>query len=91
MIPCSFFWISFQYIPPDIYPPAPKWVAYERILLRTENGEWSVGITISAGRPRLSAGWNKFSRDNKLKCNQTLFFNLLPDDGSGVVFNVHRH
>lgn len=79
-----------QYIPPDINPPDRKWVAYEKILLRTDDGEWPVGITISAGRARLSAGWNKFTKDNRLKCNQTLFFTLLPDDGSGVVFQVNR-
>lgn len=80
-----------QYIPPDIKPPRRKWMAYEKILLRTTNGEWFVGITITAGRARLSAGWNKFTKDNNLKYNQTLVFNLLPhdeNDANGVVFHV---
>lgn len=63
---------------------------FERIVLRTETGEWPLTITVSSGRPRLSAGWNKFTADNKLKCNETLMFTLLPDDGSVVVFHVYR-
>lgn len=80
----------FQYIPPNIQPPSRKWVPYKKILIRTDNGEWSVGITLCGSRARLSAGWNRFSKDNNLNFNQTLFFTLLPDNGNGVIFYVER-
>ncbi|KAK1393730.1 hypothetical protein POM88_012786 [Heracleum sosnowskyi] len=54
----------------------------------TENGSWKVGLVLSRGTPRCSAGWNKFVRDNSIRLNDTLVFNLLPDNGEGVVFEV---
>ncbi|KAK1396556.1 hypothetical protein POM88_006419 [Heracleum sosnowskyi] len=53
-----------------------QWRVGERVLLRTDEGSWSIGLTVNDGRVRFSTGWNKFARDNELKKRQNLVFNM---------------
>lgn len=58
--------------------------------MRTQIGEWTVGIATSKNRPRYSAGWNAFTKDNKLKYNKSYKFTLLSDEDDGVIFHVEE-
>lgn len=77
-----------QHIPGNVNPFGRQWRAGERVLLRTHNGSWSVGIIYNHRIPRFSAGWNPFAKDNELKMNQTLIFTMVEDDNAPVAFDV---
>lgn len=79
-----------QYIPSSIRHHDRQWRSSEKIILRTKTGEWMVGLSVLRGNARCSAGWNKFSKDNKLKKNETLTFTMIGDEGNGVIFNVTK-
>lgn len=49
----------------------------DEIILQTERGSWRVGLVLSNESPRISAGWNKFIRDNEIELNNRLRFTLL--------------
>ena len=46
----------------------------------TDKGVWDIGITNTPIRPRFSAGWNKFIRDNEYRAGQMLNFTLIEHD-----------
>lgn len=79
--------IILQHIPRAIVPHDRQWIAGEKVLLRTNNGFWSVGIVYNHKIPRFSAGWNLFAKDNKLQLNQSLDFTLV-EDANGIIFDV---
>ncbi|KAK1361763.1 hypothetical protein POM88_046237 [Heracleum sosnowskyi] len=66
-----------------------QWIVGERVLLRTDEGSWSIGLTVNDGRARFSTGWNKFARDNELKRRQNLVFNM-NEGAEGIVFEVTK-
>ncbi|KAK1383336.1 hypothetical protein POM88_021071 [Heracleum sosnowskyi] len=76
-------------IPRFIVPANKQWLVGERVLLRTDEGSWSIGLTVNDGRARFSAGWNKFARDNELKRRQNLVFNMI-EGAEGIVFEVTK-
>ncbi|KAL8146775.1 hypothetical protein AgCh_004493 [Apium graveolens] len=47
------------YIPRYIHPEVHEWAAGEEIVLRTQNGDSLVGLSIEKGKARCSAGWNR--------------------------------
>lgn len=76
-----------QYIPPWLNPGGRQWIAGERVELRTPAVSISVGIVLSNGRARFSAGWNEFVKSNDLNMNDTLNLNLI-EEGQNWVFLV---
>lgn len=46
-------------------------------------------LQLQKGVARCSAGWNKFAKDNMLKINQTVLFNMLADEGNRIIFEIH--
>ncbi|KAK1372123.1 hypothetical protein POM88_038215 [Heracleum sosnowskyi] len=66
-----------------------QWIVGEGVLLRTDEGSWSIGLTVNDGRARFSTGWNKFARDNELKRRQNLVFNM-NEGAEGIVFEVTK-
>lgn len=82
---------SFQYIPNSITPHGRQWMENEKITLRSENGEWQVKIVLSNGLPRISAGWNKFAKDNELIYEQSLTFILVEEEENGAIFEIELH
>lgn len=76
-----------QHIPKTIIPHGRQWIAGEKVLMRTTNGSWSVGIVYNHKIPRFSAGWNLFAKDNGLQQNQNLVFTLV-EDPNGIAFDV---
>lgn len=76
-----------QVIPRYITPRNREWKAGDKVTLVTDNGNWPLGIVMSHGRARFSAGWNKFVRDNRLRNSQVLVFTLVESD-DGPILNV---
>lgn len=51
-----FFHFFIQYIPSNIKHHDRHWMPSEKIILRTGNREWKVGLSISTGNTRCSTG-----------------------------------
>ncbi|WOH09637.1 hypothetical protein DCAR_0729095 [Daucus carota subsp. sativus] len=68
------------FIPQTIQPSCGVWKRTQKIKFITEKGVWDIGITNTEERPRFSAGWNKFIRDNGYKAGQMLNFRLVEHD-----------
>ncbi|KAK1375692.1 hypothetical protein POM88_031885 [Heracleum sosnowskyi] len=68
---------------------SPVLTVGERVLLRTDEGSWSIGLTVNDRRARFSTGWNKFARDNEMKRRQNLVFNM-NEGGERIVFGVTK-
>lgn len=79
-----------QYVPSHITPPGRQWRTNEKITLRTERGEWIVGLVFSGVLPRMSSGWNKFAKENNLKTIRKLLFTMLDNELNVIVFMVSR-
>lgn len=80
----------FQHIPRHIRPQNRDWLAGEQVSLRTPTGNWQVGIVFKNNSlPRFSAGWNKFTRDNKLRKNQKLVFTF-EEEHDGIIFDIRN-
>lgn len=88
MIVLLSYFTVLQHIPRTINPIGRKWRAGEKVLMRTDNGSWSVGIVYNHRSPRFSAGWNIFAKDNEFALNDTLIFTLVEDDNAPVAFDV---
>lgn len=43
---------------------------------------------LSNEKTKCSAAWNKFVRDNKLKLNYNMIFNMVSENKNGVVIEV---
>ncbi|WOH14854.1 hypothetical protein DCAR_0934380 [Daucus carota subsp. sativus] len=54
--------------------PTKTWVSRDNLLLRTNKDEWTVGLVMSNGMPRMLASWNRFVRDNKVEVRDRLVF-----------------
>lgn len=65
------------YIPRNITPTNRNWMKGDKIILQTGRGSWRVGLVLSNDSSRISAGWNKFVRDNDIELNNRLRFTLL--------------
>ncbi|KAF1002491.1 hypothetical protein AG4045_017755 [Apium graveolens] len=76
-----------KHIPKEIHLFHHVFKASDEITLVRNAKSWKVGIVLSNGMPRVSAGWNKFSSDNKLKVADRLIFYFL-DNVDDAVFNV---
>ncbi|KAK1399233.1 hypothetical protein POM88_009096 [Heracleum sosnowskyi] len=77
------------YIPRFIVCANRQWIVGERVILRTDEGSRSIGLTVNDGRARFSTGWNKFARDNEMKRRQKLVFNM-NEEAEGIVFEVTK-
>ncbi|KAK1384936.1 hypothetical protein POM88_022671 [Heracleum sosnowskyi] len=75
------------YIPGYIKPGNRNFKHCERVTFRCENREWEVAIVYSNGIPRFSAGWNQFSKYNKLSLNETVEFTMV-DEEDGLAFEI---
>ncbi|KAK1379093.1 hypothetical protein POM88_025837 [Heracleum sosnowskyi] len=76
-----------EYIPGHIIPQNRKWISGEHVTFRNGDEVWEIGLVYSNGLARFSAGWNKFSREKKVKLNETVVFNLLESEG-GLSFDI---
>lgn len=79
----------WQHIPKHICPRNRSWQAGEDVKLKTDKGSWNVSIVLSNRTGRFSAGWNRFSEDNKLKKSNSLIFTMF-ESAEGIVFNVEK-
>lgn len=61
------------------------WISGRQVIFRRNADTWNIGINVTNGRRRFSAGWNQFVRDNGLKENDEVLFSLQVD---GVTFDI---
>lgn len=76
-----------QLLPKDVSPLGRGWKSGKQVTCVTKNGRWKLGLILSNGCGRFSAGWNQFVRENKLTTGKTLVFNMVSNCDE-VVFNI---
>lgn len=76
-----------QHIPPEVQLNGRDWKDVDEVRCVTEKGSWPISIVLNNGRPRLSAGWNKFARENNLKKSQILGFSMIQGNEE-IVLNI---
>ena len=70
-------------------PAGRDWMVGDEVTFVTNKGNWKIGIVISNGSPRFSAGWNFFIKDNNIKASNTLVFHMTEQDGT-IVFRIEK-
>ncbi|WOG82287.1 hypothetical protein DCAR_0101450 [Daucus carota subsp. sativus] len=73
-----------MFIPIAIHPPNRAWNKGDEVELRTEKGSWRLGMVLHGNRARLSAGWNKFARENEYKVDDVLSWQLMEENDTDV-------
>lgn len=76
-----------HHIPNEVQLNGRYWKDGDEVSCVTEKGSWQIGIVLNNGRPRLSAGWNKFAMENDLNESQILVFSMA-EENEGIVFNI---
>nr|XP_017258259.1 PREDICTED: uncharacterized protein LOC108227556 [Daucus carota subsp. sativus] len=72
------------FIPVVIHPPNRAWKKGDEVEIRTEKGSWRLGMVLHGNRARMSAGWNKFARDNEYQVDDVLSWQLIEENGTDV-------
>lgn len=81
--------MHLQYLPLELDSQIQDWEKDKRYIFETEAGNWIIRISLTNGRKRFCAGWNKFIRENNLKKGDMLDFNFAQHE-SRFVINIRR-
>lgn len=74
-----------QYINRSLDAIVKNWPSGKLVFFRRNGKTWNIGINVTNGRRRFSAGWDRFVRDNQLEVNHIVLFILR---GDGVTFDL---
>ncbi|KAL1811215.1 hypothetical protein ACET3Z_021280 [Daucus carota] len=77
------------FIPEALKPANGRWMRSQKFNFITDKGLWKIGISLTANKPRFSAGWNSFVRGNKYTPGQHLHFRMVEQEGL-IEFHISK-